>query len=70
MFEQYPDLLSVKQVQEILQLGRDVVYGLLNDGEIPSFRAGKCIRVRKQDLIDYCSLKITEEKGRETNEYE
>lgn len=70
MFEQYPDLLSVKQLQEILQLGRDVVYGLLNDGEIPSFRTGKCIRVRKQDLIDYCSLKITEEKGRETNEHE
>ena len=63
MFEQYPDLLSVKQVQEILQLGRDVTYGLLHSGEIPYIQPGKQIRVRKQDLIDYCTPKETDEKG-------
>lgn len=68
MFEQYPDVLTVCQVMEILQLGRDVVYGLLKKGEIPSSRVGKCIRVRKQDLVDYCTPKNAKEKGRKTNE--
>lgn len=55
MLEQYPDVLTVRQVMEILQLGRDVVYRLVDegDGKIPSFRMGKCIRICKQDLIDY-----------------
>lgn len=70
VLDQYPDVLTVRQVMEILQLGRDVVYGLLKKGEIPSSRAGKCIRVRKQDLIDYCTPKNDGEKERKTNEHE
>lgn len=32
----YGDVLSVKDVQEILGIGRNAVYGLLKDGTIQS----------------------------------
>lgn len=34
----YGDVLSVKDVQEILGIGRNAVYGLLKDGTIQSDR--------------------------------
>jgi excisionase family DNA binding protein len=33
-------LLTVKQVQSLLQVGRDVAYRLVNSGELPSIRFG------------------------------
>ena len=50
MLDNYPDVLSFRQVMEITHVGRN-----LNSGEIPAFKMGKLWKVYKQDLIQYMS---------------
>ncbi|MGE5483698.1 MAG: helix-turn-helix domain-containing protein [Ignavibacteriales bacterium] len=51
-------LLSAKEVQEFLRIGRNRTYDLLRlpekRGGIPHIRIGKSIRVMKRDLLDWC----------------
>jgi len=46
-------LLKAKDVAEILQISRAMAYNLMQRGEIPTVRIGKCRRVRPEDLIKY-----------------
>jgi excisionase family DNA binding protein len=49
----YPDVLTVEEVKEILQIGRKSAYRLIETNEIQHFRIGTKIRIPKQCLIDY-----------------
>ena len=53
MLDNYPDVLSFRQVMEITHVGRNLLLRLLNIGEIPAFKMGKLWKVYKQDLIQY-----------------
>ena len=53
MFSEYPDVLTVAQLQKALGIGRNTAYNLVNEGLIKSVRFGKSIRVPKLWLIDY-----------------
>ena len=53
MLKDYPDVLTVKQVAEILNIGINAAYGLINEHTIGSHRIGKSIRVPKSCLTDY-----------------
>jgi excisionase family DNA binding protein len=53
MFRQFPDLLSVKEVQQALRVGRSTAYKLLTSGELKSFRIGATYRIPKAYLMDY-----------------
>ena len=50
MLDNYPDVLSFRQVMEITHVGRNLLLRLLNSGEIPAFKMGKLWKVYKQDL--------------------
>ena len=49
----YPDVLTVKDVQEILRLGRNSVYSLLENGKIKTIRAGKKYIIPKISLVQF-----------------
>ena len=54
MLEEYPDILTPQEAMEILGIGKNLFYKLLNGGVIPAKRIGKKIwRISKKDLIDY-----------------
>lgn len=53
MFRHYPDVLTPRQVQEMLGVGQRMAYGLLRKGKISSVRMGKLYRVPKVAVIDY-----------------
>ncbi len=53
LFRQYPDLLSVKDVQKALRVGRSTAYKLLESGELKSFRIGAIYRIPKPYLMEY-----------------
>ncbi len=56
MLQEYPDILTPKEAMEILGIGKNLFYKLLNDGEIPAKRIGnKMWRISKKDLIYYIS---------------
>ena len=56
MLQEYPDILTPKEVMEILDVGKNLLYALLKDGVIPAKRVGdKMWRIAKKDLIHYIS---------------
>lgn len=55
MLENYPDVLTLKDVREILKVGQNVGLRLLSDGTIKSFKVANKYRVLKSDLIEFIS---------------
>ena len=53
MFSEYGDILSVGDVCEILFIGRNRAYELLNSGSLRGFRVGRTWRVPKKNLETY-----------------
>ena len=53
MFSEYSDILSVGDVCEILFIGRNRAYELLNTGILKGFRVGRTWRVPKKNLEAY-----------------
>lgn len=53
MLKDYPDVLTVEQVAQILHIGINAAYRLVNSQEIGYRRIGKSIRVPKVCVVDY-----------------
>ena len=53
MFENYPDILTLKQVQNMLHIGRNSMLYLIYSGEIEAFKIKGKWRILKSDLILY-----------------
>lgn len=46
-----PDFMTVAQFCDLTQSGRDHIYRLVRQGEIPSIRVGNSIRIPKRPLV-------------------
>ena len=53
MIENYPDLITLKQVQNMLHIGRNSMLDLLYSGEIEAFKIKGKWRILKSDLVLY-----------------
>lgn len=53
MLDQYDAVLTVANLQEILGIGRNTVYEMLNAGTIPALRIGKQWRIPKDAVLFY-----------------
>lgn len=53
MLESYKDVLKVEDVMDILNIGRNAAYKLVNNGEVKSIRIGRNIRIPKAYLLEY-----------------
>ena len=53
MFNTYPDILTVKQVGEMLNIGRNNAYELIHSGKIKSVIIGRQIRIPKDNVISF-----------------
>ena len=52
-YAQLPLILTVKEVAEVLGLGRNTVYELVRQGQIRSIRIGRQIKVPKSALVEF-----------------
>lgn len=50
------EYLTPKEVMNLLYIGRNTFYKLVNSGELPAFRIGKQWRVRKSALSAYFTV--------------
>ena len=50
MAEQPHEYLKVPEVAEMLRIARNTVYQLVGEGEIPSVRIGRSVRVSRKEL--------------------
>lgn len=53
MFAEYPDIVTVAQLQEMLHISRQLSYELINSGQIRAFKVGNSYRIPKIDVIDF-----------------
>jgi excisionase family DNA binding protein len=49
----YSEWLSLKDVQQMLGIGRTKTYELVTAGELPAVRIGRCIRVNRTELDEW-----------------
>ena len=53
MLNEYSEILTVEDVMEILNIGKNAAYDLFRNGEIKCFRLKNRWKVPKQAVIDY-----------------
>lgn len=53
MFDDFPDILTVKDVMYLLDFGKNKVYELLKDGTLKGKQVGKCWRISKDSLKQF-----------------
>jgi len=53
MFNNYPDIVSVKNLMEMLHIGRSSAYALLKQGKIQHVRIGKKYIIPKKSVVGF-----------------
>lgn len=53
MFTDYPDIVSVLQLQKMLNISRQLAYELINNGSINAVKVGNSYRIPKVSVIGY-----------------
>jgi len=53
MFNDYPDVLTIDELQSALGIGRSMAYRLIRHGDIRHLRIGKNIKIPRRCLVDY-----------------
>ena len=56
VFGDYPDVLDVKQVSELLGVSTKTVYRLLHDGSLESLKIGRVFRIPKVNVMKYVKI--------------
>ena len=55
MFYEYDDVLTVDELCELLKIGKNTAYRLLNTGEIKAVRIGRVWKITKEEVVKYLS---------------
>ena len=53
MLEQYEDVMTIADLREVLNIGSNAAYKLLNQGVISAFRIGRTWKIPKQAVIRF-----------------
>lgn len=53
MFPDYPDVVNVKQLQQMLGISRHLAYDLIEGGDIQAILVGNAFRIPKVSVINY-----------------
>ena len=53
MLEDYSDILTAEEACEVLRVGNNAIYELLNSGKLKGFRNGRVWRISKQAVQEF-----------------
>ena len=53
MFPDFPDIVTVTQLQEMLGVSIHLAYDLINDGSIRGLKIGNAFKIPKVNVIEY-----------------
>lgn len=53
MFDDYPDILTVSEACELLRVGSNAIYKLLDNGKLSAYRNGRVWRIPKKSVKDF-----------------
>ena len=58
IFKNYPDVLTIEDLQEMLHIGRNTAYGILKDGTIKTIKLGKRYIIPKISVIEFLNSAV------------
>lgn len=53
MYEQIPEIMTLKECQQILKVGKNTMLELLHSRRIDGFRIGNRWKIPKESVIEY-----------------
>lgn len=53
MFEYVPDIMTFKECQNVLKIGKNTLLDLIHNGDIEAFRIGNRWKIPKIAVLDY-----------------
>ena len=53
MFNKYNDILTVDELCEVLNIGKNTAYRLLKNGDIKSIKIGRIYKIPKKNVKKY-----------------
>lgn len=53
IFGNYKDIVTIKELCEMLNVGKNTAYELIRSGAIKSLKIGRQIRICKKDVVAY-----------------
>jgi excisionase family DNA binding protein len=56
VFNEYPDIMDVKEVSKLLKVSTKTVYRLLRDGKLESLKIGREFRIPKVNVMKYVKI--------------
>ena len=59
MFSNFKDVVTVPELAEMLNIGRNTAYELVRAGIVPSVKIGRQIRISKRSVIEYIRPRTT-----------
>lgn len=63
MYDDYNEILTIPQLAELLQIGMNTAYSLVNSGEIESFRVKNSHRIQRNAVTEYIIRKSINKRG-------
>jgi excisionase family DNA binding protein len=57
MFEKIPDIMTFKECQKLLKVGKNTLLDLIHSGEIDAFRIGNRWKITKESIVEYIKYK-------------
>jgi excisionase family DNA binding protein len=63
MFPEYPDIVTVKELREMLGISRKLAYKLIDYGYIHAVKIGTTLKIPKISVINYVMEKEVEKVG-------
>lgn len=58
MFDEYKDIITVKELCQMLRISKNTAYELIHSGQIKSIKVKRQIRISKQSIIAYLENEI------------
>ena len=53
MYEQIPEIMTLKECQEILKVGKNTMLELLHTNQIECFKIGSRWKIKKESVVEF-----------------
>ena len=57
MYEQIPEILTFKECQELLKVGKNTMLELLHTKQIEGFKIGSRWKIKKESVVEFLMYK-------------
>jgi excisionase family DNA binding protein len=57
MYEQIPEVMTVKECQQLLKVGKNTMLELLNTNQIEGFKIGSRWKIKKESVVEFLNYR-------------